>query len=484
MKKILSLRVRFILATAAVVLVLSLAYGAVAVFGYSLSFDKTTFLLLRGDSNLFYNLSRWEGGEIRVELPENFNLQSPVVTLIYNDQGQLLWQQRHIPGLAEKIRPEWLQESSFQELEINASGGHALLANNPAMQQHLDDFLQNDPLYETLHSVAVNKYPATQYMPALTLVVVDTIPVEFKYPWVVLDWFGYVLLANLLLVLPLLWLAACWSLRPIAALAKQVRELENHQREQLNAETPHELSSLVSNLNQLVQSERERYHKYRTTLADLTHSLKTPLSVLQSTLRSLRSNKMALSQAEPLMLGQISRISQQIGYYLHRACISGNNLLFSRELHSVAALLDNLTLALNKVYQHKGVHITVDISPEISFIGEQNDFMEIMGNLLDNACKYCLEFVEIHAIQTEDTLQLWVDDDGPGIPQNKRSLIFHRGQRADTQRPGQGIGLSVARDIVEGYDGQITASSSPMGGTRMQVIFSRQHPSGTETAAK
>ncbi len=95
------------------------------------------------------------------------------------------------------------------------------------------------------------------------------------------------------------------------------------------------------------------------------------------------------------MLEQISRISQQIGYYLHRASMRSGSALLSRELHPVAPLLDNLTSALNKVYQRKGVNISLDISPEISFVGEKNDFMEVMGNLLDNACKYCLEFVEV-----------------------------------------------------------------------------------------
>lgn len=248
----------------------------------------------------------------------------------------------------------------------------------------------------------------------------------------------------------------------------------------LNPETTRELTSLVRNLNQLLKSERERYNKYRTTLTDLTHSLKTPLAVLQSTLRSLRNEKMSVSKAEPVMLEQISRISQQIGYYLHRASMRGSSVLLSRELHPVAPLLDNLISALNKVYQRKGVNISMDISPEISFVGEQNDFVEVMGNVLDNACKYCLEFVEISARQTDDHLHIFVEDDGPGIPHSKRSLVFDRGQRADTLRPGQGVGLAVAREITEQYAGQIIASDSLLGGARMEVVFGRQHPTQKE----
>jgi two-component system sensor histidine kinase PhoQ len=333
---------------------------------------------------------------------------------------------------------------------------------------------------EMTHSVAVNSYPATRLMPAMVIVVVDTIPIELKRSYMVWNWFSYVLVANLLLVIPLLWVAAHWSLRPIAALTREVRELEEHHREHLNPETTRELTSLVRNLNRLLKSERERYDKYRTTLTDLTHSLKTPLAVLQSSLRSLRSEQITVSEAEPVMLEQISRISQQIGYYLHRASMRTDSTLLSRELHPVAPLLDSLISALNKVYQRKGVNITLDISPEIVFVGEKNDFMEVMGNLLDNACKYCLEFVEVSARQNGNDLHIIVEDDGPGIPQGKRDIVFDRGQRIDTLRPGQGVGLAVVRDIVEQYDGRIVTHDSLLGGAKMEVIFSHQDLDGHE----
>lgn len=475
----LSLRVRFLLATAAVVMVLSLAYGVVALVGYSVSFDKTTFRLLRGESNLFYTLAKWENNQLSVELPENLNLQSPTVALIYDKNNHLIWSQKDVPWLQKMIEPDWLTANGFHEIEADVDASSTLVDDDHSIAEELKEIRNDDSNSEMTHSVAVNIYPATTRMPQLTIVVVDTIPIELKGSNMVWNWFIYVLAANLLLVVPLLWMAAWWSLRPIEDLAREVRELEEHHREQLNPETTRELTSLVSNLNRLLKSERDRYDKYRTTLTDLTHSLKTPLAVLQSTLRSLRGEKMSLAEAEPLMLEQISRISQQIGYYLHRATMRGSSCLLSRELHPIAPLLDNLTSALNKVYQHKGVNITLDISPEISFVGEQNDFMEVMGNLLDNACKYCLEFVEVSARQTEDTLHIMVDDDGPGIPIAKREMVFDRGQRADTLRPGQGVGLSVAREIVDQYEGQILTGESLLGGARMEVIFGRQHTSTT-----
>jgi Signal transduction histidine kinase len=471
----LSLRVRFLLATAAVVMVLSLAYGMVALVGYSVSFDKTTFRLLRGESNLFYTFANWENGNLTVDMPDNLITQSPTMALIYDKNGKLLWQQKDLPWLTQRIRPDWLKGNGFHEIEADINSSSTLLTNDHEAQQKLNEIRKEDDDSEMTHSVAINSYPATKLMPALVIVVIDTIPIELKRSYMVWNWFIYVLAANLLLVVPLLWVAAHWSLRPLAALTKEVHELEEHHREQLNPETTGELTGLVRNLNRLLKNERERYDKYRTTLTDLTHSLKTPLAVLQSSLRSLRNEKISVSEAEPVMLEQISRISQQIGYYLNRASMRTDSTLLSRELHPVAPQLDSLISALNKVYQRKGVSISLDISPEISFVGEKNDFMEVMGNLLDNACKYCLEFVEVSAHQSEDFLHIIVEDDGPGIPRGKRDLVFDRGQRADTLRPGQGVGLAVARDIVEQYDGQIIAGDSLLGGAKMEVLFGHQN---------
>ncbi|MGE9550368.1 two-component system sensor histidine kinase PhoQ [Erwinia amylovora] len=469
-----SLRARFLLATAAVVLILSLSYGMVAVVGYVVSFDKNTYRVMRAESNLFFTLAQWQNGKLSIAQPERFSLNLPTMIYIYNEKGKLLWQLRDVPEIRNKIKREWLKRADFYEINTDNGTCRQALGDNQDAQNKLTAY--DDDNNDTFtHSVAVNRYEATPTLPALTIVVVDSIPQELQHSDVVWSWFSYVLLVNLLLVIPLLWLAAHWSLRPIGTLAGQVRELENGTREALDPKPPQELKSLVRNLNLLLDNERQRYTRYRTTLSDLTHSLKTPLAVLQTTLRSLRGGRnLSIEQAEPIMLEQISRISQQIGYYLHRASMQADHNVLKRELHSVPGLLDSLCSALNKVYQRKGVVLTLDISPELTFVGEQNDFMEVMGNVLDNACKYCLEFVEITARQTDDELHLIVDDDGPGIPESKRDVIFIRGQRADTLRPGQGLGLAVARDILEQYTGDIIATTSELGGARMEVIFKRQ----------
>ncbi|VDZ83672.1 Sensor protein PhoQ [Kluyvera intermedia] len=131
----LSLRVRFLLATAAVVIVLSLSYGMVALVGYSVSFDKTTFRLLRGESNLFYTLSKWENNKLSVEIPDNLSMQSPTVALIYDAQGKLLWQQKDLPWLVKRISPDWLKGNGFYEIEADVDSTSSLLETDHEIQK-------------------------------------------------------------------------------------------------------------------------------------------------------------------------------------------------------------------------------------------------------------------------------------------------------------------------------------------------------------
>ncbi len=471
--KPLSLRARFLCATSAVILALTLSYGIVAILGYLISFDKTTYTLLRSQSNLIYSLAQWQNNKIDIRVPPNFTLNNPTLVIIYDNHGKVLWRQRDVPNVEQLISSDWLKKEGLYEIDTDIRETRQLLDDNPEYNNKLDDMSNDDePL---THSVSVNQYSKSDNLPPLTIVVVDTLPQDLQKTGLVWEWFGYVLLANLILVIPLLWLAAYWSLRPIKSLVSQLSSLENGERDTLDENPPSELRGLVRNLNILLTNERKRYSKYRTTLSDLTHSLKTPLAVLQSTLRLLRSGKqMNIEQAEPIMLEQIGRISQQVGYYLHRASTQGDENLMLREISSVPSVIDSLSSALHKVYQHKGVSITVDISPEITWLGQPNDFMEVMGNVMENACKYCLEFVEVTAHVGQDSLTLIVDDDGPGVPESKRSVIFVRGQRADTLRPGQGLGLSIAVDIIDQYDGEISISDSPLGGARVMVTFKHQ----------
>jgi two-component system sensor histidine kinase PhoQ len=147
-------------------------------------------------------LAKWENGAIDVDIPENLNMESPTVTLIYDEQGKLLWAQRDVPWLAKRIQPEWLKRNGFHEIEADVDSSSMLLRNNHEIQEQLDAIREQGDDSEMTHSVAINLYPATSKMPQLSIVVVDTIPVELKRSYMVWSWFIYVLAANLLLVIP------------------------------------------------------------------------------------------------------------------------------------------------------------------------------------------------------------------------------------------------------------------------------------------
>ncbi|PHM75190.1 sensor protein PhoQ [Xenorhabdus kozodoii] len=469
------------MATAAIILALTLSYGIVAIAGYLVSFDKTSYSILRSQSNLFFTLARWKNNKLEILVPKDFSMNYRSLALIYDNEGNVLWRQNNVPELESMIDPDWLKKNGLYTLEAYFKEKGDFFYN-PTATPNQDNTKKAENGKDVLltYSVAVNIYPATDKLPAMTIVIIDTIPQDVQESAKVWEWFGYVLIANLLLIIPLIWLAADWSLRPIKSLIRQINSLENGEREKLEENPPTELKGLVRNLNNLLSNERKRYAKYHTTLSDLTHSLKTPLAVLQSTLRSLRPpQKLTIEQAEPIMLEQIDRISQQIGYYLHKANMRSDHSLLLRQLSSVPILLDGLISALTKVYQEKGVKITLDVSPEVTWLGEKNDFLEVMGNILDNACKYCLKWVKVTATMGENSLTIIVDDDGLGVPPDKREMIFQRGLRADTLRSGQGLGLSIASEIVEQYEGDISIDGSPLGGTRVNVVFRDQHHSAT-----
>lgn len=238
-------------------------------------------------------LARWENGAIDVDIPENLNMESPTVTLIYDEQGKLLWAQRDVPRLAKRIQPEWLKRNGFHEIEADVDSSSMLLRNNHEIQEQLDAIREQGDDSEMTHSVAINLYPATSKMPQLSIVVVDTIPVELKRSYMVWSWFVYVLAANLLLVIPLLWVAARWSLRPIESLGQRGARTGGTSPRKAQSQHHSRADPAGQQPQPLVRSERERYDKYRTTLTDLTHSLKTPLAVMQSTLRCCAARRSA-----------------------------------------------------------------------------------------------------------------------------------------------------------------------------------------------
>lgn len=160
-------------------------------------------------------------------------------------------------------------------------------------------------------------------------------------------------------------------------------------------------------------------------------------------------------------------MSQQIGYQLQRASLRKSGLVRHRE--QLAPLVETLCDALDKVYRDKRVSLQRDFSPSFSVPVERGALLELLGNLLENAYRLCLPGP--WALAGAGLLELWVEDDGPGVPAEQRARIIRRGERADTQHPGQGIGLAVALDIIESYDGELSLDDSELGGACFRIRF-------------
>ena len=274
--------------------------------------------------------------------------------------------------------------------------------------------------------------------------------------------------AALLVLLALLWVGLTWGLRSLRRLSQELDQIESGALESLSEEHPRELLRLTGSLNRLLRSEREQRTRYRDSLDDLAHSLKTPLAVLQGVSEDMAQRPEEREQAWVLQ-SQIERMSQQISYQLQRASLRKSGLV--RHQVALQPVLKSLCDTLDKVYRDKRVRARFDL-PEPCYVPiEQGALLEMLGNLLENAYRLCLGEVRVSLRQTVAGIELCVEDDGPGVPVDQRARILQRGERLDRQHPGQGIGLAVVKDIIESYGAQLTLGDSPMGGAAFRIHF-------------
>ncbi len=255
-----------------------------------------------------------------------------------------------------------------------------------------------------------------------------------------------------------------WGLKPLRRAADDVAAIELGERQALEGEYPDELTPLTDNLNALLKHERAHLERYRNTLGDLAHSLKTPLAVLSG----LGQSSGSPPERESTLQDQVRRMREIVDYQLQKAAMSGRSPL--AQPIEVDSVVQKIVASLKKVYADKSISFQHSVEPDLLFRGEEGDLMELLGNLLDNACKWCRGRVSVTASavhppgQRKPTLKVCIADDGPGIAPDKASEILQRGVRADTQTPGHGIGLAMVRDIVQVYGGTLTQEPSDLGG--------------------
>jgi two-component system sensor histidine kinase PhoQ len=300
-------------------------------------------------------------------------------------------------------------------------------------------------------------FDAEEYTRPLTLHIVQTderlmVP-QLAFRATLLQWFIGIGLILLLIML----LAYYWTTKPLSRLDHEIRRVENGSQEQLTGRYPAELCIIKEDLNLLLANQNRQKQRYRNHLSDLAHALKTPVAVL---------NTSALSQ-QPELKEQLDRITSMIEHQLKRAASSGQDIWKKQiEIRPVA---EKLIAALNKIYRHKNVHITLHCASNAVFRGDETDLMEILGNLLDNACKACRHKVELSVQSKHQQLLLSIEDDGPGVPADKRQQLFERGIRLDTYRDGHGVGLAIVAELVQSYSGKLTLDDSELGGARFQL---------------
>lgn len=257
-----------------------------------------------------------------------------------------------------------------------------------------------------------------------------------------------------------------WGLSPLRRLAREIREIETGRRSRIEGEYPLELMPLANNLNAMIGNERSQLTRYRNALGDLAHSLKTPLAVM----RGIYDN---LGEVEPFrqqMKEPLERMEDIAEYQLRRAATASRRILSEPLL--LRPLAEKTIGALTKVYADRSIAFENAIDDRLRVRADQDDLYEILGNLLDNACKWTSSRIRIRALPGDDAL-LEVEDDGAGFPDHPNTLLS-RGVRADTRTAGQGIGLATVADIVRLNDGRIVLDASPdLGGARVRIYWPR-----------
>ena len=253
-----------------------------------------------------------------------------------------------------------------------------------------------------------------------------------------------------------------WSLSPLRKLARELQGVENAQQTHIEAAYPSELTPLTNALNSMIQAERNQQARYRNALGDLAHSLKTPLAVLSG----VTDEEVADVRVKERLRDPLGRIQQITDYQLRKAATVGRRTLSGPI--PLRPLVEKIAGAMSKVYTGKKLAVEVQVPPALSLRADEGDLYELLGNLLDNAAKWCASKVRIEASAKGRDVTLLIDDDGPGFPENAEKLL-ERGVRADTQMPGQGIGLAAVSDLISAYDGTIELQRGPLGGARVVV---------------
>ncbi len=256
------------------------------------------------------------------------------------------------------------------------------------------------------------------------------------------------------------------GLRPLFNLRDEVAAVRRGKSQRVAGTYPSELTPLAEELNALVEHNQQTVERQRTHVGNLAHALKTPLSVMV-TEAGQRPGPLA-----EVVTRQADAMQKQVDHHLRRARAAARTQ-GQGERTSVAEVLDELSRTLGRIYRDK-IAIDWDADEDLYFLGERQDLLEIAGNAMENACKFGRSKVRVRADEAGPSrFRLRVEDDGPGLPPDRRDEVLKRGARLDESAPGSGLGLSIVDELARAYDGGLTLGDSPLGGLRLEADLPR-----------
>ncbi|MDD9194628.1 ATP-binding protein [Aliivibrio sp. S3MY1] len=266
-------------------------------------------------------------------------------------------------------------------------------------------------------------------------------------------------------VLFLIGVQVSWSLRPLAKMQSELVMLRKGEQKTLSQHYPQEIAPLVSELNALLFHYQELLERARHHAGNLSHSLKTPLSILKNELEYLSiedKNRLSIP---------IRQLQEHIDYHLSRARMAGSMNILSVAT-SPSERVDAISMAFDKIYAEREVILISELNSEDKIAVDKTDLDEMLGNLLENGYKWAHSMIRVHSIEIPNNqIQIIIEDDGLGIPQDQFERVIKRGIRLDESTPGTGLGLNIVTEMAHSYRGSLTLDKSTIGGLKATLTF-------------
>jgi signal transduction histidine kinase len=267
------------------------------------------------------------------------------------------------------------------------------------------------------------------------------------------------------------WFQVRFGLRPLRGISQSLQAIRTGRAERLEGQFPEEIEPLAREVNALIDTNRDIVVRARTHVGNLAHALKTPISVLLNEIAG-RNDPTTEKVRE-----QIGIMREQVQHHLERARIAARVAVPGTVVH-VRPVVEAVARTMQKIHRDRGISVESRAIADVPFHGEQQDFEEMIGNLVDNACKWANSRVELEVADAAPSsgerrfFRVMIDDDGPGLsPQAQQEVLTQRGRRLDESKPGSGLGLSIVSDLADLYQGRIELGTSPLGGLRVELLL-------------